>query len=73
MQFRLKRGGSLIDGGSAPFEIGSGERRSTLVAPTDELRAALAGRPKVKLRVTAATRSEDGGIRLTSARRFIAG
>ena len=39
----------------------------------DALRKALAGRRRVKLRVTAATRSEEGGIRFTHARRFIGG
>jgi hypothetical protein len=71
VQFRRHRGGPLLDGGSAPFEVGSGERRALSVPATTALREALATRPRVKLRITAATRGEDGGVRLTHARRFV--
>jgi hypothetical protein len=73
VQFRGHRGGPLLDGGSAPFVVGSGERRALSVQASTALREALASRPRVKLRITAATRGEDGSVRLTHARRFVSG
>jgi prenyltransferase/squalene oxidase-like repeat protein len=73
IQFRGRRGGKLRAGGSGGFELGSGGTRAVAVVPTEGLLDALANAPKVKLRVTAATRAEDASIRLTHARRFLAG
>ena len=73
VQFRAGRGTPLLDGGSTPFELASGERRELSVATAEALRDSLATRHRVKLRITAATRAEDGGIRLTHARRFVSG
>lgn len=73
IQFRKHRGGRLLLGGSTGFRIGSGES-STVAAPaTKALRRTLADRPKLKLRITAATDSTDGAKRLTHARRFVLG
>ncbi len=73
VQFRKHRGGNLKAGGSAGFEIDSGAKGSLEVPATEALRRALAEVPKVRLRITAATRAEDGAVRLTYAKRFIAG
>jgi hypothetical protein len=73
IQFRRHPGGGLALGGSAPFEIGSGARSIVTVPAEEALRLALAERPRLKLRLTAATRDEEGAVRLTHARRFIAG
>jgi hypothetical protein len=73
IQYREPGDGRLADGGSAPFEVGAGERARVTVPTRDAIRKALAGGRRVKLRITAATRGEDGGIRLTHARRFIGG
>jgi hypothetical protein len=72
LQFRRHRGAELTLGGSAAFEVASGAKRIVTVMPAEALRQALAERPKVKLSVTAATRAEDGSVRLTHARRFVA-
>lgn len=73
IQFRRHRGAGLALGGSAPFEVASGAKRIVTVAVEEALRQALAERPRLKLRLTAATRDEEGAVRLTHARRFIAG
>lgn len=73
VQFRRHRGGRLIAAGSAPYEVGSGSRRNLTVAATRALRERLERSGRVKLRLTAATRAEDGAIRLTRAKRFLAG
>jgi hypothetical protein len=71
IQFRGHRGAELALGGSAPFEVGSGTTRSVTVPLANAAAQALAERPKVKLRLTAATRDEEGAVRLTHARRFL--
>jgi Prenyltransferase and squalene oxidase repeat len=71
IQFRRRRGGRLLDGGSSPFAIGSGEARTVTVRASETLLDLLASRSRVKLRVTAATRDEDGAVRLTHGRRFL--
>lgn len=73
IQFRRHSGGGLTLGGSAPFEVASGARRNVTVPAEEALRQALTERPQLKLRLTAATRDEAGAVRLTHARRFIAG
>ena len=60
-------------GGSAPFELASGEHGELSVPTTEALREVLATRPWLKLRITAATRGDAGGIRLTHTRRFVSG
>jgi hypothetical protein len=72
-QFRKHRSGRLISGGSTAYEIGSGSRRELTLAATDALRGQLADNRRLKLRLTAATRGEDGAVRLTHAKRFLAG
>jgi hypothetical protein len=73
-QFRRSRGGELLSGGSAPFEVASGEQGRVTIRMTAALREALTGKPRVKLRITAATRAEDGtSVRLTHVRRFVSG
>ena len=71
VQLRRKRGGRLLDGGSAAFAIPSGEGEMVGIQAGGRLRKALSRQPKVKLRITAATRSEDGAIRLTHAKRVL--
>jgi hypothetical protein len=71
IQFRAQRGAGLALGGSAPFEVASGSTRIVTVPPASALAQALAVRPRVKLRLTAATRDEEGAVRLTHARRFL--
>lgn len=73
IQFRRHRGGRLLDGGSAAFAVRSGGERAVGVRASETLRKALANRPRVKLRITAATRDEDGAVRLTHGRRFLVG
>ena len=73
LEFRTHRGGHLRAGGSAGFEVGSGAKRTLTVSATEALRHALASKQWVRLRITAATRAEDGAARLTHARRFLAG
>lgn len=73
IEFRAHRGGRLLAGGSAPFEVGSGEVKELNVPTTDALRHAAVDRPKLKLRITAATDGMDGAKRLTHARRFLRG
>lgn len=73
IQFRKHRGEPLTIGGSAGFEIDSGAKGAVTVPANEALQQALAERPKLKLRLIAATRAEDGAVRLTHARRFLAG
>jgi hypothetical protein len=73
IQFRARRHGRLLAGGSAPFAVDSGEAQTLSVPTTEALRQAVVDRPKLKLRITAATDSMDGAKRLTHARRFLRG
>lgn len=70
IRFRRHPGRSLA-GGSAGFEVASGTTRAVAVPPSAALRRALQDGRMVRLRITAATRAEDGSIRLTHARRLI--
>lgn len=72
-QFRKRRGGRLLAAGSTAYEVGSGDRKRLTIPATEALRMRLAERRRVKLRLTAATRSDDGAVRLTHAKRFLAG
>jgi hypothetical protein len=72
-QFRAHRGGHLLAAGSAAYEVGSGSGSTLRLPATEALREQLAQRRWLKLRLTAATRAEDGAVRLTHAKRFIAG
>lgn len=72
IQFRQHRGSGPTLGGAAPFEVASGARGTVPVPAAKALRDALAKRPRLKLSVTAATRGDDGSVRLTHARRFLA-
>ena len=72
-QFRKHRGGRLIGAGSAAYAVGSGSGSAVRLPATEALRNQLARRGRLKLRLTAATRAEDGAVRLTHAKRFIAG
>jgi hypothetical protein len=72
-QFRKHRDGRLITGGSTAYELGSGSHGKLVVPATEALRRRLEDRRWLKLRLTAATRGEDGAVRLTHAKRFIAG
>jgi hypothetical protein len=73
VRFRAHRGGPLHAGGSTAFALPSGARRAVALAAGPALRHALSHGSRVRLRVAAATRAEDGGIRLTHARRMLAG
>jgi hypothetical protein len=72
-QFRKHRGGHLLAGGSTGYEVGSGSRSTLAIPATGALRERLEDRRWLKLRLTAATRDEDGAVRLTHAKRFLAG
>ena len=72
-RFRKHRDGQAIVAGSAAYEVTSGARRELTVVATAALRKRLAGSGRVKLRLTAATRGEDGAVRLTHAKRVLAG
>jgi hypothetical protein len=72
-QFRKHRGGRLISGGATAYEIGSGSRAKLVVAATGALRERLEDRGRMRLRLIAATRGEDGAVRLTHAKRIVAG
>jgi hypothetical protein len=72
-QFRKHRGGQLLAAGSTAYEVGSGSGSTLRLPATEALREQLAQRRWLKLRLTAATRAEDGAVRLTHAKRFIAG
>jgi hypothetical protein len=72
-QFRKHRGGRLIAGGSTAYGIGSGSAIGLTIPATGALRTQLERRRRLTLRLTAATRGEDGAVRLTHAKRFLAG
>lgn len=73
LQFRGGQGDGLLAGGSSPFAVPSGEGRLVGVEQSAALRDALGRRSKVKLRITAATRAEDGAVRLTHGKRVVVG
>jgi hypothetical protein len=73
LRFNGQRGGRLRGGSSAAYAIGSGEREPLTLRPPAALRRRLATGQHLALRLTASTRAEDGSVRLTRARRFIAG
>lgn len=73
IQFRGHSGRRLIPGGSSGFEISSGESEVVAVPATESLQDAAGNRPKLKLRITAATDDTEGTMRLTHARRFLRG
>jgi hypothetical protein len=70
VQFRQGRDDRLRFGGSTAFALASGKSSTLLVPATEALRRS-ADKGRVRLRVTAATRAEDGALRLTHARRFL--
>jgi hypothetical protein len=72
-QFRKHRGARLVLGGAAAYALGSGSGAELVVPASKALRHRLAARPRLKLRLTAATRGEDGAVRLTHAKRVLAG
>lgn len=72
-QFRQHPGGRLIAGGAGAYEVASGSKAALAIAATDALRKRLAQGGRVQLRLTAATRAEDGAVRLTHAKRSVAG
>jgi hypothetical protein len=72
-QFRKHRDGRLLGAGSAAFAVGSGSRDELRIPATAALRKRLADGGRLKLRLTAATRDEAGAVRLTHAKRFLAG
>jgi hypothetical protein len=72
-QFRKHRGGRLLAGGATAYEVGSGSRDRLTIPASAALRMRMAGGRRLKLRLTAATRGEDGAVRLTHAKRFLAG
>jgi hypothetical protein len=71
VQYRTGRGDSLRTLGTTGFELGSGAARTVTVDGSGALTTALTQRPRLRLRLTAATRAEDGSIRLTHARRIV--
>jgi prenyltransferase/squalene oxidase-like repeat protein len=73
IQFRSGQGDAPSPAGSAPFEVPSRSRRAIAVPASAALQQALAQHEGRWLRITAATRDEDGAVRLTHARRFLAG
>jgi prenyltransferase/squalene oxidase-like repeat protein len=72
-QFREHRGGRLLAAGSSAYSVRSGSGSTLRVPATKALRERLADGGWLKLRLTAATRAEEGAVRLTHAKRFIAG
>lgn len=70
VRFRQRHGSRLLFGGSTAFELPSGSVDGFLAPATAALRRS-ASEHRVKLRVVAATRAEDGAMRLTHARRFL--
>jgi hypothetical protein len=70
---QYRQGDGLRTLGSTGFAVESGAARSVAVSGGDALTAALAARARLRLRLTAATRSEDGSVRLTHARRIVSG
>jgi hypothetical protein len=73
IQYRTGQGDSLRMLGTAGFEIDSGAARTIAVDGGGALTTALTQRPQLRLRLTAATRAEDGSVRLTHARRIVSG
>ena len=71
VQYRAGRGDSLRTLGTAGFELDSGAARTIAVDGGGALTTALTQRPRLRLRLTAATRAEDGSVRLTHARRIV--
>ncbi len=71
VQYRTGRGDSLRTLGTAGFELDSGAVRTIAVDGSGALATALAQRSRLRLRLTAATRAEDGSVRLTHARRIV--
>lgn len=71
VQARLPQGGGLRALGTAGFEIGSGASQLVTIDGGSSLADALSRGERLKLRLTAATRAEDGSVRLTHARRFL--
>lgn len=72
-QYRAGRHGTLREGGSTPFSIPSGTVQTVSVAGSGALAQALTSGHRLRLRLTAATRAEDGSVRLTRAKRFVTG
>jgi Prenyltransferase and squalene oxidase repeat len=70
VHFRQGQSDRLRFGGSTAFALPSGEGRMLLVPASEALRHS-ADEGRVRLRVTAATRAENGALRLTHARRFL--
>jgi hypothetical protein len=64
--------GKLLLGGAAGFELDSGARGTVAVPATAALRQALASGRRLKLRLMAVTRGEDGSVRITHGKRFLA-
>jgi len=73
VQYRAGRGDSLRTLGTAGFELDSGAARTIAVGGSGALTTAAAQQPRLRLRLTAATRAEDGSVRLTHARRTVSG
>lgn len=73
VQFRKHGNDRLLSGGSAVYSVGSGERLALTVGASAALRDRLQAGGQLKLRLTAATRGEEGAIRLTRAKRLLAG
>lgn len=70
VQFRQGQSDRLRLGGSTAFALSAGNSDTLLVPASEALRNS-ADKGRVRLRVTAATRAEDGALRLTHARRFL--
>jgi hypothetical protein len=70
VRFRAGQNDRLRFGGSTAFALPAGDSSTLLVPATEALRDS-ADDGRVRLRVTAATRAEDGALRLTHARRFL--
>jgi hypothetical protein len=70
-QYRAGDGLRML--GSAGFAVDSGAAQTVPVDAGGALTTALARWPRLRLRLTAATRAEDGSVRLTHARRIVSG
>jgi hypothetical protein len=70
VRFRQGQDDRLRFGGSTAFALPSGNSSTFSVPATAALRHS-ADQGRVRLRVTAATRADDGALRLTHARRFL--
>lgn len=71
VRFRPRRDRRLRFGGKAGFRLRAGAAGTVRIRARRPLRRALRRGRRVKLRVVAATRAEDGGVRLTHVRRFL--